>query len=57
MEHECPWYGHIFIIVSNKTHRRVWEIEQFEVDSKSQTAIDVCIKTPYIVKFTGTLNK
>lgn len=54
---ECPWYGHIFIIVSNKTHRRVWEIEQFEVDSKSQTAIDVCIKTPYIVIFTGSLNK
>lgn len=57
MGHECPWYGLIFIIVSNKTHRRVWEIEQFEVDSKSQTAIDVCIKTPYIVIFTGSLNK
>lgn len=57
MGHECPWYGLIFINVSNKTHRRVWEIEQFEVDSKSKTAIDVCNKTSYIVIFTGSLNK
>lgn len=32
-------------------------IEQFEVDSKSKTAIDVCNKTSYIVIFTGSLNK
>lgn len=48
----------IFLLLFLTKHTGGYEkLEQFEVDSKSQTAIDVCIKTPYIVIFTGSLNK